>query len=167
LGSLAPVSAGLAWILATTTPENVRRAHAFLICFHTAVIAYAGMVAHLRLLRSLGGAAGSAPAAIRTFLAWTAGNLFAGAQIGYALRPWAVTPGLPVEFVRQHPLEGNFYLAMWASARHLAGGNAWLAGAALALITFAAVRWLQITMRRELQTSFPPAIEPNPNPQHP
>jgi hypothetical protein len=96
LGCLAPLSGGLAWNLATTEPKNVDRAHAFLLCFHASVIAYAGLIAHLRMLRGLKAATGSSSIATRTFLAWSLGNLIAGAQIGYVLRPYAVTPGLPV-----------------------------------------------------------------------
>lgn len=162
LGSLAPVSGGLSWILATTTPENLWRAHAFLICFHTVLIAFAGIVAHLRMLRGLRVATGNSASAVRTFLAWTAGNLFVGAQIGYALRPWAATPGLPVVFVREHPLEGNFYLAVWASTRRLSGGHEALAIGALILIGLALAFWIRSAAAHELRATPHPPVKLKP-----
>jgi hypothetical protein len=155
LGCLSPLSSGLAWNLTTTGPENVMRAHASLLCFHMVVIAYAGLIAHLRMLRGLKSATGSSGVATRTFLAWSLGNLIAGAQIGYVLRPYAVTPGLPIEFLRRHPLDGNFYLTMWASAVRLSGGHPRLTALALLVLITIGALWLWRAMRRELQDSSP------------
>jgi len=151
LGCLSPLSAGLAWNLATTEPGNIMRAHASLLCFHALIIAYAGLIAHLRMLRGLKSATGSSAIATRTFLAWSLGNLIAGAQIGYVLRPYAVTPGLPIEFLRAHPLDGNFYLTMWYSAIRSTGGHPKATMLGLALLVIVGTLWLRRAMRRELQ----------------
>ncbi len=154
LGCLAPLSAGLAWNLADTSPcQHPVRAHAFLLCFHSAVIAYAGLIAHLRMLRALHAVTGNAAIATRTFLAWSLGNLLAGAQIGYVLRPYAVTPGLTVAFLRQHPLEGNFYIALWASLKKLMGGHTAPTAFAILLLAIIGIAWLRRAIRRELQAS--------------
>lgn len=153
LGCLAPLSGGLAWNLAETPPERIDRAHAFLLCFHTSVIAYAGLIAHLRMLRSLNGVVDSAGIAVRTFLAWSLGNLIAGAQIGYVLRPYAVTPGLPIAFLREHPLEGNFYIALWASLKKLVSGHTAPAVMIFLMLVIAGALWLRRAIRNELQNS--------------
>jgi hypothetical protein len=153
LGCLAPLSGGLAWNLADTPPERVDRAHAFLLCFHTSVIAYAGLIAHLRMLRSLRAVVGTSAIAVRTFLAWSLGNLIAGAQIGYVLRPYAVTPGLPISFLREHPLEGNFYIALWASLKRLVAGHTAPAVLIFLLLVLLGALWLRRAIQNELQTT--------------
>jgi hypothetical protein len=56
-------------------------------------------------------------------LAWLAGNLFLGSQLSWILRPFIGSPNLPVQFVRDHPLNGNFYEAVFYSAHRLWNSN--------------------------------------------
>ncbi len=59
-----------------------------------------------------------APAHI-LFWAWLIGNLFVGAQISWILRPYFVSPGLKVEFLRVDPFDGNFYEAVFRAIRNV------------------------------------------------
>ena len=57
-------------------------------------------------------------AARRVLIALLAGNLFAGAQVGFLLRPIFGQPGLEIEFLRPDLFEGNFYESVWWALRH-------------------------------------------------
>jgi hypothetical protein len=82
-------------------------------------IAYAGVVANGRLLRLLTRICTTPEAAKRVFWSWLAGNLFLGAQLSWILRPFIGTPGLPVQFLRDDPLRGTFYEAVFDAAKNL------------------------------------------------
>ena len=76
---------------------------------HVAVIAFAGLVANLRLVQLLRALSGDAGVARRVLFAWLIGNLFLGSQLTWILRPFIGSPGLPVEFLRETAFQGNFY----------------------------------------------------------
>jgi hypothetical protein len=76
---------------------------------HVAVIAFAGIVANLRLLQWLGQLGGNRAAAGRVLLAWLVGNLFLGSQLSWILRPFVGSPDLPVEFLRPTAFQGGFF----------------------------------------------------------
>jgi hypothetical protein len=76
---------------------------------HVALIAFAGVVANRRLLGLIRHYAQNEMAARRTLFAWLAGNLLLGSQIAWILRPFVGKPGLPIEFVREDALRGNFF----------------------------------------------------------
>ena len=61
----------------------------------------------------------SAIVARKILFAWLAGNLLLGSQLSWILRPFIGLPDLPLEFLRPHPLQGNFYETVFQSARHL------------------------------------------------
>ena len=121
VGSLSPV----AILFALNTPPpgdpDAGRWHGFTLLAHTAIIAFAGIAANLRMFRLLLQRAPSGWTAFRTFLAWLAGNLFVGAQLAYILRPFFGSPGLEVQFLRDDPLYGNFYIAVYHALQNLAG----------------------------------------------
>jgi hypothetical protein len=82
-------------------------------------IAYAGIVANRRLFRLLEHACPGPGVASRIFWSWLAGNLFLGAQLSWVLRPFIGTPQLAVQFLRDDPLRGNFYEAVYHAIRQL------------------------------------------------
>jgi hypothetical protein len=82
-------------------------------------IAYAGFVANRRLLRLLTHVCPTPGAAPRIFWSWLAGNLFLGAQLSWVLRPFIGSPRLAVQFLRDDPLRGNFYEAVFHAVRLL------------------------------------------------
>lgn len=121
LGALSPVT----FFLALNTPPadhvDTRDWHALTLLTHTVAIAIAGILSHRKLLGFLREFALSRLAGVQTFVAWLAGNLFVSAQITWILRPFFGTPGLDVQFLRPHPLEGNFYDTVLHAALHLLG----------------------------------------------
>lgn len=119
LGAFSP----LAFFVLLSTPAlasaGQATGHSVTLLTHVALIAYAGIIANLRLLSLLRHFAGGRTAALATLLAWLGGNLLLGAQLSWVLRPFIGSPGLPVEFLRADPLRGNFFEAVWAAIQRL------------------------------------------------
>lgn len=114
VGSLSPIA--IAMVLDAPPPDAPEAPEWYraILLTHTAIIAFAGVVANHKLLRLLQVFSGSTSTGWRTLLAWLAGNLFVGAQLSYNLRPFFGNPKLPIEFLRTHPFQGNFYEAVWS-----------------------------------------------------
>ena len=93
--------------------------HSTMLLSHVGAIAFAGVMANQRLLGLLRKIGGSNTIARAVLFAWLAGNLFLGAQLAWTLRPFIGSPTLAVQFLRDDPLRGNFYQAVWRAARHL------------------------------------------------
>jgi hypothetical protein len=120
LGGVAPLLAFVIW----NAPPLARSAsagttHAFILLTIVAAIAFAGVAANLRLLRLLERLGGGASVARRVLFAWLLVNLFLGSQLAWILRPFVGSPGLPVQFLRDEPLKGSFYEAVFYSLRRL------------------------------------------------
>ncbi|MCB1235029.1 MAG: hypothetical protein KDM91_08145 [Verrucomicrobiae bacterium] len=118
VGALCPPILFLTRALPGPDSAAAGDAHRWLLLFHTFVIAQAGIVSTRKLHGILRRFSGGPVAARATLLAWLAGNLFAGAQIGFMLRPIFGTPGLETVFLRPDPFEGNFYESVWWALRH-------------------------------------------------
>ncbi len=114
LGSLAPA----AFFLATSAP-----AYASFMVTHTLLIAYAGVVANVHLLRLLLACTPSSRIAAITLMSWLAGNAFVGAQFSWILRPFFGGPSRPVAFLREEPMKGTFYEGVWKSVDQISNGN--------------------------------------------
>ena len=84
-----------------------------------AAMAVAGVAGNVRLYELLRQLSGSDRPARRTLFAWLAGNLLLGSQLAWILRPFVGSPWLPVEFLRAHPFDGNFFESTFQHARHL------------------------------------------------
>lgn len=93
--------------------------HGLNLLLHTTIIAFAGILAHYRLLHYVREFADNQRAGTHAFFAWLAGNLFVGAQISWNLRPFFVSPGLEVEFLRADPFDGSFYEAVFRAFRNV------------------------------------------------
>jgi hypothetical protein len=108
--------------------ESDRTSHATLLFGHTCIVAVAGVVANLQAFRRLLHLTTSPLAAVHSFLCWTAGNLFVGAQVGWVLRPYVCSPGIPVQFIRDKPFDGTFYESVFSSMTRVIGSGtgAWL-----------------------------------------
>lgn len=83
------------------------------------VIAFAGIAGTVRLLQLLETLAGSEAVAKRVLVGWLAGNFLLGTQVTWILRPYFGSHALPVEFLREHPLQGNFFETIWHSTQQL------------------------------------------------
>ncbi len=93
--------------------------HNLVLLVEVGLIAFAGILASVRLRQLLNRLSGSAPVARRIMLAWLATNLFLGAQISWLLRPFVGSPGLPVEFLRSTAFQGNFYETVFLALKNL------------------------------------------------
>ncbi len=125
LGSFSPLTAFVVWN-SPPISSDLRASggtHSFILLMHVAIIAFAGIVANLHLVRLLRGLSGSQTVARRVLLAWLAGNLFLGSQLSWILRPFIGSPGLPVEFVRADAFRGNFYETVFRSVLRLFGSD--------------------------------------------
>jgi hypothetical protein len=118
VGSLSPLTIGMALNFPGPDEAGAGLAHRQLLLIHTALIAFAGVVATGKLHGILRSFTGSDSVAKRTMIAWLAGNLFVGAQISFILRPIFGSPGLTVEFLRPDAMHGNFYESVWWALRH-------------------------------------------------
>jgi hypothetical protein len=74
-----------------------------------ALIAFAGIAGNVRLFQMLALLGKGRLVARRVLIAWLAVNLFLGSQLTWIARPFIGAPGLPVAFLRQEALRGNFY----------------------------------------------------------
>lgn len=121
LGAFSPLLYFLIWNTPplTTGASTNASAHSFVLLCETAMIAFAGIAANVRLLQLLRALSGSASAAQKVLFAWLAGNLLLGSQLAWIMRPFVGSPGLPVQFLRAHPFEGSFYEAIFRAFRHL------------------------------------------------
>lgn len=93
--------------------------HSVMLLTHVGVIAFAGVMANRRLFDLLRKVSGRDLTARSVLFSWLAGNLFLGAQLAWNLRPFIGSPLLRVEFLRDDPLRGNFYEAVWRALQHL------------------------------------------------
>ena len=119
LGALSPISFFATLNMPEPGTPGDATWHGANLLLHTSLIAYAGILAHSRLLHYVRDFADSNSAGTHTSLAWLIGNLFVGAQISWILRPYFVSPGLEVEFLRVDPFDGNFYEAVFLAIRNV------------------------------------------------
>jgi hypothetical protein len=148
LGSLAPVTLMLALDAPPPDSPQAHGAHSGYLLFHVLLIAVAGIAGTLSLYRILRQRCPSAGVAGTTMLAWLAGNGFLGAQFSWILRPFFGSPDLKVAFLREDPMNGSFYQAVWGALDHSTGGNP--IAAATALLAAAALLALRVS-----RTHFP------------
>jgi hypothetical protein len=121
LGAFSPIVFFLLWNappmashFRLSSPE-----YSSVLLMETAVVAFAGIVANVRLLQLLERLSGSATIARKILFAWLAGNLFLGAQISWILRPFVSLPDTPVCFLMEHPFQGNFFEAVLRALKTL------------------------------------------------
>ncbi len=120
LGACAPILGFLIWNApAIGASAGTTQAYDLILLTLVGSIALAGLAGNLRLFQLLRELSGGRGPASRVLTAWLAGNLLLGSQLSWNLRPFVGSPGLPVQFLREHPLDGNFFEALLVLARHL------------------------------------------------
>jgi hypothetical protein len=119
LGGFSPITLFILYNAPPLGSEHAIVGHSVMLLTHVFVIAFAGIMANRRLLGLLQKMTGREVAARAVLFSWLAGNLFLGAQLAWNLRPFIGSPGLAVQFLRDDPLRGNFYEAVWRAFRHL------------------------------------------------
>lgn len=118
LAAFAPIMLFLLW----NTPPLAGRGttgHSITLLAHVTLISFAGVAGNHRLLLLLKHHTDSARTAWTVLLAWLGGNLLLGSQVSWILRPFVGSPGLPVEFLRDDPLRGNFFESVWGALHRL------------------------------------------------
>jgi hypothetical protein len=108
LGAFSPLALFMLANLPPADSPQAAAAHQAMVLAHVAVIAFAGVIANIRLHAVLV-ALHPRVQARRILIAWLAGHLFVGAQLSWNLRPFFGTPSIPVQFVRDEPFDGTFY----------------------------------------------------------
>ena len=119
LGGFAPITVFVWYNAPTLQSRNAILGHSMMLLTHVFAIALAGVTANRWLLSLLREMSGRASTARTVLFSWLAGNLFLGAQLAWNLRPFIGSPRLAVQFLRDDPLHGNFYEAVWRALRHL------------------------------------------------
>ncbi|HTB83735.1 MAG TPA: hypothetical protein VK742_08780 [Candidatus Sulfotelmatobacter sp.] len=109
LGAFAPLTAFMVWCAPPMSGQVTDFNYAGFKLVHVAIIMFAGVTGNTRLLQLLVHLADDRAAAVRVLVAWLGGNLFLGSQLSWILRPFIGSPQLPVEFLRENALHGNFY----------------------------------------------------------
>lgn len=119
LGALSPVTLFATLNMPEPGAPGSISWHGANLLLHTIMIAFAGILAHHRLLGYVREFADTRRAGTHAFFAWLAGSLFVGAQISWNLRPFFVSPGLEVEFLRADPFDGSFYEAVFYALKNV------------------------------------------------
>ncbi len=125
LGSVAPVTFFLAVNVPSADSQQAASAHSAYLLTHVLLIGIAGVVGVARLGKLLEEYSSSRAIARSTLGAWIAGNAFLGMQFSWILRPFFGSPGLEVAFLRDDPMRGSFYEAVWRSAVRIGGAIPW------------------------------------------
>lgn len=121
LGAFSPLIFFMVWNSPPVADRSLAGVvHSFILITHVAVIAFAGVTGNLQLFRFLRHATGDRGAALKILSSWLLANLFFGTQLSWILRPFVGSPGLPLQFLREDALRGNFFEAVLNAIRHLA-----------------------------------------------
>ena len=121
LGACAPLIYFVIWNAPALVTKTVSagRTHSMILLTVVGAIALAGIAANARLIQLLRQLSGSRSSARRTLMAWLAGNLLLGSQVPWILRPFVGSPSLPVQFLRDDPLNGNFFESVFRALQRL------------------------------------------------
>jgi hypothetical protein len=119
LGGFSPITLFILYNAPPLASKHAIIGHSVMLLAHVFVIAFAGVMANRRLFGLLRKMNGRDATALSVLFSWLAGNLFLGAQLAWNLRPFIGSPQLAVQFLRDDPLRGNFYEAVWRAFRHL------------------------------------------------
>lgn len=110
LGAFSSLLAFVVWNAPPMTPDvKSTTAYALIKLLHVVVIAFAGIAGNVRLFQLLTQLGGNKSVAKRVLTAWLTVNLFLGSQLTWIARPFIGVPQLPVAFLREGALKGNFY----------------------------------------------------------
>jgi hypothetical protein len=109
LGSLFPVVSFFVFSIPARDGNGVSLGYNISKLFHVVLIAFAGIMAHLRLHGLLFHLTNSRRVARQALFAWLMGNLLLGSQLSWNLRPFIGSPQLRVQFLRPDAFQGNFF----------------------------------------------------------
>ena len=118
LGAFSPLIMYMTWNAPPMSVTSSDSAYNLIKLAHVAIIVFAGTVGNMRLRQLLEHLGGNRAVARRVMFAWLAGNLFLGSQLSWDLRPFIGAPALPVQFIRDGALHGNFYENVFGAIAH-------------------------------------------------
>lgn len=121
LGAVAPVTLFLAVNVPSAASSQAASAHSAYLLTHTFLIGLAGLTGAMRLGKLLESYSSSRLIARSTLAAWIVGNAFLGMQFSWILRPFFGSPSLEVALLREDPMKGSFYEAVWSSLKAIIG----------------------------------------------
>jgi hypothetical protein len=107
--SLSPISYFLIYSSDPMGSEGAVTAHSIIILFNVFVISFSGIISNVNLYRLLQRVTDSAIKSKQIIFSWLAVNLLLGGQLSWILRPFFGTPKVPVQFIRDDALDGNFF----------------------------------------------------------
>lgn len=119
LAGFSPITLFVLWNAPPLGSTTGILGHSVMLLTHVSVIAFAGVIANRRLFELLCKMSATRTTARAVLFSWLSGNLFLGAQLAWNLRPFIGSPTLAVQFLRDDPLRGNFYEAVWRAFVHL------------------------------------------------
>lgn len=119
LGGFATITLFILYNAPPLESDHAIIGHSVMLIVHVFIIAFAGVIANRRLFGLLRKMSPQETTPWTVLFAWLAGNLFLGAQLAWVLRPFIGTPRMAVQFLRNDPLRGNFYEAVWRAFRHI------------------------------------------------
>lgn len=96
-----------------------RSVYSGILLMHVVAIAFAGIAANVKLLRTLRSIATDDRRARVLLFSWLGGNLLLGSQFVWNLRPFIGAPHLPVQFLRPNAFEGNFFEAVYHAIQQI------------------------------------------------
>ena len=99
-------------------------AYRFMQLATVGMIALAGVVANVKLLRFFEHQCGSQRISRRVLFSWLAGNLLLGSQICWVMRPFIGWPLADAVFLMDDPFQGNFFETCFDAFLALATGDA-------------------------------------------
>lgn len=118
--SLSPVIYFLVYSCPPMGSEGAEASHRIIILSDVVIIAFAGTISNMNLYRLLHHITGSIAKSKQIIFSWLAVNLLLGGQLSWIMRPFIGTPKVPVEFLRDNALAGNFFESVIESIVELA-----------------------------------------------
>ena len=119
LSSFAPLMLCLIWNCPSVTEPNSTISHHGILLFNVVSIAFAGVVSNLHLYKLVLHLTESKTESKRIIFSWLAVNLLFGSQLSWIMRPFIGGPKGAVEFLRENAFAGNFFEAVFHSAKDL------------------------------------------------
>lgn len=119
LGAVAPVTLFLAVNVPDAGSAQAASSHAAYLLSHVSLIGIAGLTGLMKLAILLKSYCSSPLIARSTLGAWIAGNAILGMQFSWILRPFFGSPKLKVAFLRDDPMKGSFFEAVWNALQRI------------------------------------------------
>jgi hypothetical protein len=119
LASFSPLMLCLIWNSPSVSDPASAMAHHGILLFNVVAIAFAGVVSNLHLYKLILHLTESRVESKRIIFSWLAVNLLLGSQLSWIMRPFIGGPKGAVEFLRDNAFVGNFFEAVFHSAKDL------------------------------------------------